>query len=153
MDKCSDHSSCTNTNNIKEFVKVALKQLWDLWNARFGLWFHINSHSLTWVRFPENFLFLPKPEPSTHTAWHSPPEWAEQSHCSGMPVRIVPCCCCCQLWFVSHQRGGCSRYRQQLVIPTPAPAVPDLASCWQLLPLTETNGNSLSSGLSRTGPP
>lgn len=145
MDKCSDQSSCTNTNNIKDFVKVALKQLWDLWNARFGLWPHFSSHSLTWAWFPNVVPSLPKPEASTHTvcaqAGRGSPVGRAQSLLSGPREG----CCCCQVSSVSHQGVTALQHGQELLIP----ALLLLGLTWPAPGSCPPSLNSTSTGLAQ----
>lgn len=107
MDKCPDHSSCTNTNNIKDLLKVALKQLRDLWNARFGLWPHTNSHPLCWVGFPQNGSFPPLGR-ARHTG-----VGRGQALLPEPPGDAVRCHWC----HLCHPRGDCSTAGQALLTP------------------------------------
>lgn len=132
MDKCPDHSSCTNTNNIKDLLKVALKQLRDLWNARFGLWPHTNSHPLCWVGFPQNGSFPPLGR-ARHTG-----VGRGQALLSEHPGDAVRCHWC----HLCHPRGDCSTAGQALL--TPHCSWP--GQLWELLPLTEPSTNWVCSG-------
>lgn len=135
VDKCSEHSSCTNTNNIKDLIKVALKQLWDLWYARFGLWLHTNSHSVTWVRFPQNGPFPPQTR-AKHT-----PEVGGQSQSLVSQHNRTGChqAARCHLW---HSDGRNWSYLQR--------------SCWgwpgQLLGTPPSHWSQHELSLLRTSP-
>lgn len=133
MDKCPDHSSCTNTNNIKDLLKVALKQLRDLWNARFGLWPHTNSHPLCWVGFPQNGSFPPF-DRARHTQG-----WAEARPCSQSTQEMlsgVTGVTCATPEGTAAQWG---RHCSHLHCSWPG-------LLWELLPLTEPSTNWVCSG-------